>query len=177
MKMNSPRSKNNNLPDLELLAEVSAGQVEHRNVLEFLRSIPHPWQADDIDRFGSKSKRMAEALQLPFVPQAHPKLGVIRIYPVPLLEWVYTMMAKQFHWPAPALVLEDGARAQREELRRHEGAKKHLELAAAEHEPPADVKAAIETTLAWLEGEAQRLRSEDRGQKSAELHVVKDETK
>jgi hypothetical protein len=159
VKAKTPRNGNQSLPDLELLAEVSAGQVEHRTVLEFLRSIPHPWQADDIVRFGDKVRRMAEAVQLAFVPQPHPQLGVIRIYPVPLLEWVYTMLSKQFHWPAPAMVLEDGAREQREELRRHEGARKHLE-AAAGHAPTAAVNDALAIVLNWLEGETKRLRGE-----------------
>lgn len=171
VKTRAPQNHGHNLPDLDLLAEVSAGQVEHRTVLEFLRSIPHGWQADDIVRFGDKVKRIAEAVQLPFVPQPHPQLGVIRIYPVPLLEWVYTMLSKQFHWPAPALVLEDGAREQREELRRHEGAKKHLELAAEQHSPPSEVATAIKTTLDWLENEAQRLRGVE-PKPTAKLHVV-----
>jgi hypothetical protein len=158
---NSPRNRNESLPGLEQLAEVSASQVEHRTVLEFLRGIPHKWHPDEIARFGDKVKRMAEALQLPFVPSINPSLGVIRTYPVPLMEWVYTVLAQQFHWPAPALVLEDGARAQREELRRHEGTRRNLELAAADHAPSPEVSAAIKVVLDWMDAETARLKGSE----------------
>lgn len=143
VKTNAPRSQSK-LPDLELLAEVSAGQVEHRTVLEFLRSIPHKWQADDIVRFGDKVKRLAEALQLAFVPVPHPQLGVIRTYPVPLLEWVYTMQAKQLHWPSPVIALEDGRRSQREALRKNEQLAQQIqELMSATDEPPVVEAASV----------------------------------
>jgi hypothetical protein len=143
--------------DLELMAEMSASQVEHRTILEFLRAVPHKWHPDEIARYGDKVKRMAEALQLPFVPSINPSLGVIRAYPAPLLGWVYSTMAAQFGWPT---VLALTAGDQREELRRHEGAKRHLAAAAAEHEPPTEVAEAIKLVVSWLGGEADRLRSE-----------------
>ena len=41
VKNNSPRNNRSGGLDLELLAEMSASQVEHRTVLEFLRAVPH----------------------------------------------------------------------------------------------------------------------------------------
>ena len=150
------------IPDFEHLADVATAQVEHRTVLQFLRTIPHKWHPDEMARFGDKVRRMAEALQLAFVPAMNDHLGVIRAYPVPLMQWMYTQLATQFGWPLGPLALDDGAQMQREELRRAEGAKKHLEAAAAQHAPPTpEVAGALETVLAWLESETRRLRGGD----------------
>jgi hypothetical protein len=157
VKAKSPRP--NNIPDFDHLAEVAEAQVEHQTILEFLRLIPHKWHPDEIGRFGDKVRRMADSLQLPFVPSLNPSLGVIRTFPVPLLQWIYTLLATQFGWPAPALALDDGKREQREELRRHEGARKHLE-GAVEHAPTPAVSDALAIVLNWLEGETKRLRGE-----------------
>lgn len=155
VKARSPRV--NNVPDFDHLAEVAEAQVEHQTILEFLRNIPRKWHPDEMTRFGDKVKRTAEALSLPFVPALNPSLGVIRTFPVPLMQWIYAMMAAQFNWPAPALALDDGKREQRDELRRHEGARKHLE-AAVDHAPTPAVSEALAIVLTWLEGETKRLR-------------------
>ena len=146
-----------NLPDFDYLSELSTTQVEHQTVLEFLRTVPHKFHPDYVERFGGKVSRMANALQLAFVPAINPKLGVIRTYPVPLMQWMYTLQAPQFGWPALPLALEDLAREHREELRQHEGAKKHL-AAAVEHAPTPAVREALAVVLTWLEGETKRIR-------------------
>lgn len=148
-----------NPPTFEQFADVATAQVEHRTIFDFLRLIPHPWHADEMARFGDKVKRMADSIPLAFVPLVHPQLGVVRAYPVPFMQWIYGIMAKQFGWPLTAIALEDGASAQRDELRRHEGAKKHLE-SAAQHTTDPEILAAMAKVTEHLEREAQRLRGE-----------------
>lgn len=147
-----------NVPDFAHLADVASSQVEHQTVLEFLRMIPnHKWHPDEIAQFGSKVGRMANSMQLAFVPSLHPSLGVIRCFPVPLMQWVYATLATKFGWPQPALALEDASREQREELRRHEAMMKLLQC-AAERAPTDGVSQAVATVLDWMDSEAQRLR-------------------
>jgi len=136
----------------------AAGEtVEHVTVPGFLRRIPHPWHIDDLTRFGDKVGRVAEAMQLSYLTTIQPQLGMIRVFPLPLLQRVYELMAPQFQWPAEPLALIEGARAQREELRRAEGAKKHLEAVAA-NAPNAAVGEAFVTVIDYLENEVNRLR-------------------
>lgn len=148
-----------NGPSFEQFADVATELVEHRTIFDFLRLIHHPWQPDEVERFGNKVKRMADAIPLAWVTMPHAELGILRVYPLPFMQWIYSTMAKQFAWPMPALALEEGKREQREELRRHEGARKHLE-AAVGHTPTPAVSEALAIVLTWLEGETKRLRGE-----------------
>lgn len=145
--------------DFEQLAADQASHVEHQTIPGFLRRIPHKWHLNEISRFGTEVGRAAEAMQLVYMTAVDRSLGVIRVFPLPLLERVYTLMGPQFSWPALAEVpaLENG-RAQREELRKHETAKNHLQ-AAAEHAPSREVAEALQTVLDWLEAETQRMKA------------------
>lgn len=161
------------VPDLEQLAEVAACQVEHCTIPEFLHRTGRKWHGDEIMRFGDKAGRMANSMQLPYVPAVNPSLGIIRSLPVPLLQWVYTQMAAQFGWP-PMIELnaiDDEQRAQREELRRHEGARKHLQ-SAAEHAPTPAVADALAVVMNWLDCETERLRGGSGEPATPPLHAV-----
>jgi hypothetical protein len=155
------------VPSFEQLADVAVAQVEHRTTFDFLRLVPHQWHADEIERFSSRVKRMADAIPLAWVPVLHPKLGVVRSYPVPFMQWIYSTMAKQFGWPMPAIAMEEGAKDQRDELRKHENARKQIED-AAEHAPTGEVSDAFAIVKMWLAAEARRLG----GGEPAPLHVV-----
>lgn len=147
------------LQDFDELAAAQAMQVEHQTVPGFLRRIPHKWHLNEITRFGGEIGRAADSLQLVYMTAVDRSLGVLRVFPLPLLDRVYTIMAPQFGWPALETIpaLEEG-REKRDELRRAEGAKKHLE-SAAEHAGP-EVASAFTVVLTWLERETQRLRGE-----------------
>jgi len=149
------------VPDFEHLADVASSQVEHQTILEFLRMIPnHKWHPDEISQFGSKVGRMANSMQLAFVPSLHPSLGVIRSFPVPLMQWVYATLANKFGWPMPALALEESSREQRDELRQHEAMMKQLQR-TAERAPTDGIAQAVATLLDWMDSEARRLRGDE----------------
>ncbi len=157
VKTKSPRIPTH--PEFDYLADLSTAQVEHLTVLEFLRRVSHKFHPEYVERFGDKVRRMANSLQLAFVPSINPKLGVIRTYPVPLMQWIYALQAPMFGWPALPLELAELAREHREELRQNEGTKKHLQ-AVIEHSPTPAVKEAVDVVLTWLDGEARRLQGE-----------------
>jgi hypothetical protein len=86
--------------------------VEHVTVPGFLRRIPHPWHITDLTRFGDQVGRVAEAMQLSYLTTIQPQLGMIRVFPLPLLQRVYELMAPQFQWPSEPIALIDGLRSQ-----------------------------------------------------------------
>jgi hypothetical protein len=135
-------SQTMSLQDFDELAASQAIQVEHQTVPGFLRRIPHKWHLNDINRFGSEIGRAADAMQLVFMTAVDRSLGVLRVFPVPLLERVYTIQAPQFGWPALAPLLEDGSRAKREELRRNERLVHELEDLISATDEPKVVEAA-----------------------------------
>lgn len=164
LKNHRPRSGKTalapNQPDyFAQLAEISTSTVEHCTVAEFLNRcrVRNP---DDIIRFGDKARRLADSLLLAWVTTTNDSLGVLRILPVPLMKYLYTQMAGQFGWPALVAELEDGERAQRDELRKAEGAKKHLETVAPRASNPAVAEAFV-TVIDYLENETNRLRGEE----------------
>lgn len=147
--------------DFDQLAACEGVQVEHQTIPGFLRRIPHKWHLDEITRFGDKVGRAAEAMQLSYFTAIDRSLGVIRVFPLPLLQRVYAIMAPQFHWPAVIEMesLEDGRRAQREALRKRERADKDLEdlLETADN---VEVLTAVQAVRDFLASEMNRLRHE-----------------
>lgn len=156
-----PQSQTLDVNDFEQFSEGQQElRVEHQTIPGYLHRIPHKWNLDEITRFGREMGKAAEALQISYLTRNDSSLGMIRIFPLPLLRRVYTVMGSQFGWPPEAVALEDGNRSLRDELRRNEGTKKHLEL-AAEHAPNPIVGEALATVLDWLESEAKRLRGDE----------------
>jgi hypothetical protein len=139
---------------------LSAGEtVEHVTVPGFLRRIPHPWHIDDLTRFGDKVGRVAEAMQLSYLTTIQSQLGMIRVFPLPLLQRVYELMAPQFQWPVEPLALIDGTRARRDELKRHERADADL-AGLAERTDDVEALASIQVVRDHLAKETLRLRNE-----------------
>lgn len=129
--------------------------VEHLTIPGFIRRAPHRFHMDEITRFGDKVGKIAEAMQISYLTMIDRSLGQIRLFPVPLLERVYAVMAAQFGWEQTVDVptLEDRQSA---ELRATERAKKHLQ-SASEHADNPIVAEAMTTVLKWLESETVRL--------------------
>lgn len=139
---------------------MAAGEtVEHTTVPGFLRRIEHPWHIDDLTRFGDKVGRVAEAMQLSYLTTIQPQLGMIRVFPLPLLQRVYELMAPQFQWPAEPLVLLEGRRALREDLRKHERAAQDLS-SIAESVDNVEVLTAVQTVRDFLTTDIARLKQE-----------------
>lgn len=137
--------------------------VEHLTIPAFLRRIPHKWHIDEITRFGDKVGRAAESLQLSYLTTIDRSLGVIRIFPLPLLQRVYQIFAVQLGWPQiidvepPAL--DDPRRAHQETLRTHERLAKHMR-ALLEITDSVDVQQSIAVVLEWIEHDCRRIRQE-----------------
>ena len=85
--------------DFNRLSESQDQIVEHRTIPGFLGRIPHRWHMDEVTRFGDKVGRAAESMQLAYLTVVDRSLGVIRVFPVPLMERIYTLLAPQFAWP------------------------------------------------------------------------------
>lgn len=135
--------------------------VEHLSVPAFLRRTPHRWNIDDMRRFGDKVGQMAEAMHLGFHTTLNLSLGTLRIFPVPMMERIYEVLAVQYHW-APLVnepALEDSPQEQREALRGHERLEKHLRT-VMELAESAEVQAGCGVVIGWIEAEIARLRVE-----------------
>lgn len=141
----------------------AAGEtVEHVTVPGFLRRIPHPWHIDDITRFGDKVGRVAEAMQLSYLTTIQPQLGMIRVFPLPLLQRVYELMAPQFQWPGEPLALIEGNRVKMDELRKAERLTNQINELLSSTDEPKVVEAAT-VLLNSLETTATTLRQEIAG--------------
>jgi hypothetical protein len=148
--------------DFDELAQQTA-MVEHLTVPGFLRRIPHRWHFDDITRFGDKLGRVAESMQLAYLTTVDRSLGVIRIFPLPLLKRVYEVMSAQFGWPqiidAPIPGLPAGVDNGAEALRAHERVDKHLR-SLLEGATDGNVQHSIAVVLHWLSEDSARIRKE-----------------
>jgi len=137
--------------------------VEHLTIPGFLRRIPHKWHIDEITRFGDKVGRAAESLQLSYLTTIDRSLGVIRIFPVPLLQRIYQIFASQFGWPQIIEIepptLDDPRRAQQEMLRSNERLMKHMRALLAITEN-VEVQNSIAVVVQWLDHDCQRIRKE-----------------
>lgn len=133
--------------------------VEHLTVPGFIRRAPHRFHLDEITRFGDKVGRAAESLHISYVTTVDNSLGVIRLFPVPLMVRVYSMMAAQFRWEpyTEPLTIESPSGA--ELLRANERAKRNIQTAA--HSAPPEIIEKMESVLSWLESEGRRLRGEN----------------
>lgn len=140
-----------NASALEDLADTASAQVEHVTTFEFLRRAPRHSTADDLTTFGNRVKRAADAIPLPWLPAPHPLLGIVRVYPLPLLEWVYSQFVAQLKWPPLPASLEDQS-----ETRKREATRRQLEIVAAD--APADVAQAFAVVMRWLDSEAAKNR-------------------
>lgn len=156
-----PHPAEMNINDFEHLTEVTDA-VEHVTVPGFLRRIPHPWHIDDITRYGDKVGRVAEAMQLSYLTTVQPKLGMIRVFPVSLLERVYVLMSPQFNWPRIAdehAAIEDGRAALRDELRKAERTLADLS-SIAEKTDNVEALNSIQEVRDFLTADIARLRAE-----------------
>jgi hypothetical protein len=146
------------LHDFEQLAG-EALQIEHQTIPGFLRRLPHKWHLTDITRFGDQVGRVSEAMQMAYITAVDKSLGVIRAFPLPLLQRVYEIMAPQFNWPMiiDAPELEDGRRAQRDALQKNERLTAQIrDLMSDADEPPIIEAASV--ILNSLEANAAKLR-------------------
>src|SRR4051812_28044068 len=139
-----------------------AAKIEHLTIPGFLRRISNRWHMEDITRFGDRVGRAAEAMQLSYMTTVDRSLGVIRVFPVPLLQRVYEIMAVQFGWPqiveAEVPALDDPRRAQEETLRSHERIMKHLQALLAAAADDIDLQASLAVVLQWLDHDCQAIR-------------------
>lgn len=149
------------LHDFEQLAGVEGIQLEHLTIPGFLRRIPHKWHIDEITRFGDKVGRAAEAMQLSYITSIDRCLGVIRVFPRPLLERIYAIMAPQLGWPAvvEAMVLEDGKRTKLETLKKLERTEQGL-AELRERSDNVDVLSAVQSVCEFIRSDAAKLREE-----------------
>lgn len=117
--------------------------IEHLTVPAFLSRVPRAWQIDEATRFGHQLGRAAEAMHLAYMTTTDRALGVIRVFPVPLMRRVYTLMAQQFAWPALPEALEAPRSQPDDRLARH------LQALLAVAEP--EVREHIAEVLAFLD--------------------------
>jgi hypothetical protein len=147
--------------DFEQFA-LGAETVEHVSVPGFMARIAHGWALDDMTRFGDKVGRVADAMQLVFITTNQTKLGIIRVFPLPLLQRVYEILSPQFGWPriidAGALPIEDGRQALRDELQKAERSLADLS-SIAEHTDNVDALQSIQEVRDFLTGKIAELRA------------------
>jgi len=138
------------------LAE-SQPMVEHLTVTEFMSRIPHPtrWHLDDINRFGDKVGWTANSIQLARMMVQSDSLGLIRVFPVPLLMRIYTVIAPQFNWPKLPELLP--GRAPRRDA--DERLAQHLQASMVLASEP-EVRESIGNVLRWLDERAQANRAQ-----------------
>ncbi len=136
--------------------------VEHATVPGFMRDVAMAtstrWHMDDLSRFGDKLGRVAEAMQIAYVTAVDRSLGVIRVFPLPLLRKVYGTMARQFNWPIFPETLALPSNQDSETLGSHARLYqmlKDLEPLA----PDISVRGSIGVVLGFLERDAERLRA------------------
>lgn len=144
VKKHAPQANghHNSGADFDSFVERSLVPVEQGTVFEFIRHIPHDWKAPDIERFADKTRRMAEALGLPFHMPGHDRLGGLRVYPVAFMQWIYKEYATQFGWPAIVPAIDDGKKKRANALR---------QLDEAVADAPQNVRDAMQTVTTYLE--------------------------
>jgi hypothetical protein len=150
--------------DFDQLANEQLAQIDHMTIPGFLRRIPHKWHLDEITRFGDKVGRAADAMQLSYLTSIDRSLGVIRVFPLPLLQRIYAIMSPQFGWPTiiEHEALEDGRRAQREALKKLERTEQGLDE-IMQRADNVDVLASFQAAREFIHATAQKLRLELQG--------------
>ena len=63
--------------------------VEHLTIPGFIRRCPHRFHLMEITRFGDQVGKIAESLQISYLTTIDRSLGMIRLFPVPLMVRVY----------------------------------------------------------------------------------------
>jgi hypothetical protein len=132
--------------------------VEHRTIAGFLRIAPHRFHLDEIVRFGKKVGDVAESMQLAYMTTIDSQLGVLRVFPVPLMRRVYDILADQFHWaqfPAELSAIPEEVAA---ELKAKERLARLLR-ATMEAAPGPQLQQSSSDVLQWVESEIGRLRN------------------
>lgn len=134
--------------------------IEFCTVTAYMRRIPHRWNLEDIERFGTKVGRVAEAAHLAYLTTMDPVVGPVRVFPLPFLQRVYEIQRVNFSWPPETASpsLPAALESDRATLKAHERLVRLLR-AAAEAAPDEVVQQSGETMLTWLESEIGRLRA------------------
>lgn len=134
--------------------------VEHLTVPGFIRRAPRRFHLDEITRFGDKVSRVAESFQISYLTTVDSSLGIVRLFPVPLMVKVYTVLANQFHWQPWCEPIDGDGRGPAELLRVTERARKNLQAATEGTEMPPEVATAMAVLVGWFESETRRLGAE-----------------
>lgn len=109
--MNHPTSLHQHIRTPQIADDLGEQEslVEHLSIPGFMSRFQHRWHMDDINRFGKQVGRTAEDLQLAYMTINDRSLGVIRVFPVPLLARIYQLLRGQFGWPEAPALLPGGA--------------------------------------------------------------------
>jgi len=134
--------------------------VEHRTIAGFLRMAPHRFHLDEIVRFGKKVGDVAESMQLAYLTTIDSSLGVLRVFPVPLMRRVYDILAAQFHWPqfVEPETVEGDAASRREMLRSYDKLSALLRSFMEAAEDP-EVQHCTSVVLQRIEVDSEGLRA------------------
>lgn len=134
--------------------------VEHMTVPGFMRLIDHRWHLHDIRRFGDMVGNMAEAMHISYIPAADRSLGILRMFPEPLLRRVYDTLAPQCGWPLIVDVetpqLED-AKKKRDTIKAHERTLKQLNEMISDTDDLGEVET-LRASVRVLEAKIGNLR-------------------
>ncbi len=138
--------------------------VEHRTIPGFLRRISHRWHMADINRFGDQVGRAAQAMHLAYMTTTDSSLGVIRCFPVPMMNRVYEIMALQMNWPP--LTGPDSAlaapKSPRETTKANQRVVQHLR-ALLDSASDIEVARSIAVVLDYVGKDSERIRTEENG--------------
>jgi len=133
--------------------------AEHKTVVGFLRTVPRRLHMDEIKRFGREVGMMAESVHLAYLTTIDSQLGVLRMFPVPLMRRVYDVLAAQIGWqqfPVEQAALPEEMAA---ELKAQEKLARLLR-AALDVAPDKHLQQSTGDVLQWIEGEIGRLREQ-----------------
>lgn len=136
--------------------------VEHLTIPGFMRLIDHRWSLDDIRRFGDRMGQMAESMCLAYLTATDASLGILRMFPAPLLRRVYDIMAPQFGWPVIVNVdtpeLEE-VKKKRDAIKANERALRRLGEVIADTEDVAQLEV-LRASVKVIEAQTAELRGE-----------------
>ena len=135
--------------------------VEHRSIAGFLRVAPRRFHLDEMVRFGKKVGDVADCMQLSYLTTIDSSLGVVRIFPMPLMRRVYDVMAAQFGWQGfvEPEALEAETAEKREQVRSYERLSKML-AAFQEAANDPDIQRCTGVILERVEQDLSALRLE-----------------
>ncbi len=135
--------------------------VEMLTVPGFLNRVGHRFHMNEIFRFGGELGRAAESMHLAYMTAMDAKLGVLRVFPEPLMRRVYDVLAAQLSWPkiidADTGALDDAQKAQHA-IRANERMLKRLRELIADTDGVEQLKA-LEAAAAIIEQQTAELRT------------------